>query len=128
MLTKCLPILFYGLDSLPINCNVLQFLTKFWNMAFKWIYGLRKYDSTRLLFQSCNTMSAKFLLHRCWLLFYNSISVSSCPVVHSLWRWFSTQSCFRKLLSLYKIDSVECRRSIYDAVSLRFQEYCDDDN
>jgi hypothetical protein len=89
-LTKYLPISFYSLDSLPINCYVLQYFIKFWNMAFKWIYGLRKYDSTRLMFQSCNTMSAKFLLHWCLLLFYNSISVSSCLVVHSLWRWFGT--------------------------------------
>jgi hypothetical protein len=48
-----------SVDSLSIDCKVLQAVTKCWNMAFRWIFGLRKYDSTRLLLKSCNTMSAK---------------------------------------------------------------------
>ena len=45
----CLPILFYGLDSMVINSSIVQAVTKAWNMAFSWIFGLRKFDSTRLL-------------------------------------------------------------------------------
>ena len=60
LLSKCLPILFYGLDSMVINSIIVQAVTKAWNMAFRWIFGLRKFDSTRLQLQSCGTMSAKF--------------------------------------------------------------------
>ena len=46
-------------------------------MAFRWVMRLRKYDSTRLRSKSCDTMSAKFLLDRSVLFFYNYIAVSS---------------------------------------------------
>ena len=39
-------------------------------MFFKWLFNLRKYDSTRLLFLSCNTMSMKYLLHDKIMQFY----------------------------------------------------------
>ena len=60
-----------------INSNIVRAVTKAWNMAFRWIFGLRKFDSTRLLLQPCSTMSAKFLLHKRLLLFYNSIYSSN---------------------------------------------------
>jgi hypothetical protein len=69
LLSTCLPILYYGLNSLSNDCKVLQAVTKCWNMAFRWIFGLRKYDSTGLLLKSCNTMSAKFFLHRFVIVF-----------------------------------------------------------
>ena len=69
LLSKSLPILFCDLGSMVINSSIVQAVTKAWNMAFRWIFGLRKYDSTRSLLQSCGTMSAKFLLHKRLLLF-----------------------------------------------------------
>ena len=45
IIQKCLPILFYGLDCCALN--TLNFVSRVWNMAFKWLYNLRKYDSTR---------------------------------------------------------------------------------
>ena len=33
--SKCLPILFYGLDSMVNNSSIVQAVTKAWNMAFK---------------------------------------------------------------------------------------------
>ena len=118
LLSKCLPILYYGLDSLSIDCKVLQAVTKCWNMAFRWIFGLRKYDSTRLLLKSCNTMSAKFLLHRCWFLFCNSVSLSQVPVVHNLWCWCRSLSSYNRLLSLHNLVDVGCKAEIYTAVVL----------
>ena len=75
LLSKYLPILFYGLDSMVINRSIVQAVTKAWNMAFRWIFGLRKFDSTRLPLESCGNMSAKFLRHKRLLLFYNSVAV-----------------------------------------------------
>jgi hypothetical protein len=124
LLSKCLPILYYGLDSLSIDCKVLQAVTKCWNMAFRWIFGLRKYDSTRLLLKSCNTMSAKFLLHRCWFLFFNSVSLSQVPVVHNLWCWCRSLISYNRLLSLYNLVDVSCRADIYTAVAASFDSYC----
>ena len=49
LLSKCRPILFYGLDSMVVNSSIVQAVIKAWNMAFRWIFGLRKFDSTRLL-------------------------------------------------------------------------------
>lgn len=40
-LTKYLPILFYGLQSVPINYSVLQSLTKFWNTVFNEYLGYK---------------------------------------------------------------------------------------
>ena len=60
LLTNFMLILFYGLDSLIISNNVMLSITKAWNMAFLWIFGLRKFDSTRLLLKNCKIMPAKF--------------------------------------------------------------------
>ena len=49
LLSKCLPILFYGLHSMVINSSIVQAVTEAWNMAFRWIFGLRKFYLTRLL-------------------------------------------------------------------------------
>ena len=62
LLFKCLPVLSYGLDSMVNNSSIVQAVIKAWNIAFRWIFGLRKFDLTRLLLQSCGTISAKFLL------------------------------------------------------------------
>jgi hypothetical protein len=43
--TKCLPILFHDLNCLSVYGNLLQSVSKAWNMAFRWIFGLRKFDS-----------------------------------------------------------------------------------
>ena len=88
LLSKFLPTLFYGLDSMVINSSIVQTVTKTWNMTFRWIFGLRKFDSTRLLFQSCGNISAKFLLHKRFLLFYNSNYSSNLCDLHNLWVWY----------------------------------------
>lgn len=124
LLHKCLPILFYGLDSISINCKVLQAITKAWNMAFRWIYGLRKHDSTRLLLLSCGTMSAKFLLERRLLLFYRNVYLSNVKCLHNLWLCCKISKTFRNLLSSYYLLDVVDSRSIYVNVENAFIRYC----
>ena len=111
----------FAYSILWFGLQVLQAVTKCWNMAFRWIFGLCKYDSTRLLLKSCNTMSAKFLLHRCWFLFCNSVSLSQVPVVHNLWCWCKSLMSYNRLLSLYKLVDVNCRADIYTAVAASFE-------
>jgi hypothetical protein len=125
LLTKCMPILFYGLDSLCINSKTVQALSKSWNMAFRWIFGMRKFDSTRLVLLSCNTMSVKYLIHKNWLLFYHIVSQSVSPVLHNLWVWYSVSDACKKLLSSYDLYSIDNRRNICSAISSSFYVYCD---
>jgi hypothetical protein len=124
LLTKCMPILFYGVDALIFSGKNLQLVTKAWNMAFRWIFGLRKFDSTRLLLKSCKTMSAKFLIHMRWLLFYNSVSVSNSLLVHNLWLWVCMHNSYRQLLSSYRLFNVDSRCLIRMAISDSFNDYC----
>ncbi len=124
LLHKCLPILFYGLDSISINCKVLQAITKAWNMAFRWIYGLWKHDSTRLLLLSCGTMSAKFLLERRLLLFCRTVCLSNVKCLHNLWLCCKVSKTFRNLLSSYNLLDVVDTRSIYVNVENAFIRYC----
>ena len=73
LIRKCLSVLFYGLDSCSLSYDVMKSVSKAWNMAFKWLFNMRKYDSTRLLFLSHNTMSMKILLDLKTLSFYATI-------------------------------------------------------
>ena len=53
-------------------------------MAFRWLFNLRKYESTRLLFLSCNTMSLSYLLNYRSLSFYLTLRCYDNKLVHNL--------------------------------------------
>ncbi len=93
-------------------------------MAFRWVFGLRKYDSTRLVLKSCNTMSAKFLLERNVLLFYNNVAVSRLASLHNLFLWCKVKDSYKQLLCKYDLVDVSCRFLIYSSISRSFNEYC----
>ena len=103
-----------------INSSIVQAVTIAWNMAFKWIFGLRKFDSTRLLLQSCSTMSAKFLLHKRLLLFYNSIYSSNLCNLHNLWVWYWFKNSVRYLVFDYDLIDVNDRKLICYALCQSF--------
>ena len=128
LLSKCLPILFYGLDSMVINSSIVQAVNKAWNKAFRWIFGLRKFDSTRLLLQSYGTISANFLLHKRLLLFYNSIYSYNLCNVHNLWVWYGLiwfKNSVRCLVFDYDLIDVCDRKLICYALCQSFNSYCD---
>ena len=52
-------------------------------MAFKWLFNLRKFDSTRLLFFSCDTMSLSYLLNYHSLPFFLALRYDN-KLVHNL--------------------------------------------
>ena len=86
LIRKCLPVLFYGLDSCSLNYDVIKPESKAWNMAFKWLFNMRKYDSTRLLFLSHNTTSIKFLLDLKTLSFYAMINNTNNALINKFVR------------------------------------------
>ena len=109
---------------MSINSKILQAVSKAWNMAFRWIYGLRKFDSTRLLLKSCKTMSAKYLLHRNLLLFFHNVSISRLPLLKCLWCWYKWQNSYRNLLNVYNLINIDNRKDIVNAVRSCFDMYC----
>jgi hypothetical protein len=42
ILKKCMPVLFYGIGVFSLNSNMLNMLSQMWNMAFRFVFGLRK--------------------------------------------------------------------------------------
>ena len=84
---KCMPILFYGLGAFDENsCNVVS-ITHVWNMAFRFIFGLAIYDSTRQVLQARKTISLKFLLEERMLLFCDSLRHSDNMPLFNIWNW-----------------------------------------
>ena len=84
LVKKCFSILFYGMDCCILNGVVLRSLSQAWNMSFKWLFNLRKYDSTRLLFLSCNTMSMKYLLDGKIMKFYRLLGGTNVSLINNL--------------------------------------------
>ena len=97
-------------------------------MALKWLFNFRKYDSTRLLFLSCNTMSLSYLLNyrslSCFLAqrYYNNKLVHnlllSCvfndKIVKSLFNEYNLCPC----QFVYKDIVFNVRRN--------FEDYCNE--
>ena len=121
-----MPILFYGLGVFNLNAHMINVLSHVWNMAFRFIHGLRKYDSTRLVLQSSRTMSLKFLFDERMLLFLDSIKQCNNVLVCNLWHWVHMCKWYARLLAKYNMYGVENRRVISSNVHNMFAEYCDE--
>ena len=67
MLTKCLPILLYGICSLHLSSISLFGLSVIWHTIFHWIFRYRKYESMRMVLLKCNSKPFIFLYEQ-WLL------------------------------------------------------------
>jgi Reverse transcriptase (RNA-dependent DNA polymerase) len=121
---KCLPILFYGLECYMLDSQSMKSITQAWNMSFKWLFNYRKYDSTRLLFLSNNTMSLSFLLDQKMLCFYNSLEHSNNKLIHNLLTYMLTVHNVVELYRRYNLlfhCVVACiKRNVFGS----FMEYC----
>ena len=62
LIRKCLPVLDYGIDCVFLDTSFFNDISKAWNTAFRWLFSRKRFDSTRLLFLQCDTISAKYLL------------------------------------------------------------------
>jgi hypothetical protein len=125
ILKKCMPILFYGIGVFSLSSNMLNMLSQMWNMAFRFVFGLRKFDSTRHVFQMCNTMSLKYLFDERVLLFLDCVKLSDNALLHNLWCWIRMREWFLQLLTRYDLLGVENRHTIRLHVSKAFEDYCD---
>ena len=86
---------------------------------------MRKFDSTRLLLQSCGTMSAKFLLHKRLLLFYIGIYSSNLCNLHNLWVWCWFKNSVKCLVFDYDLIDVSDRKLVCYALCQSFNSCCD---
>ena len=125
LITKCLPILSYGLDCLMLNSKNVNAVSKAWNTAFRWLFGLRKLDSTRLIFMRCNTMSLKYLLDCSLMCFYNNISNCANSLVHSLSTCvISEEMAFNSCFKRYNLYHMAAPYSIKSKVRSKFSAFC----
>ena len=62
--SKCMPILFHGVDVLYLHGQELAKMSVVWNMAFRWVLGVRRNDEMRNHLKNCRTMSFAYLLIR----------------------------------------------------------------
>ena len=63
LIRKCLLVLMYGLEVVPLDNNSIKLVTQVWNCVSRWLYGVGKFTSTRHLFDNYGTISLRFSLH-----------------------------------------------------------------
>ena len=128
IIKKCMPILFYGLGAHDLNSCKVASMTCVWNMAFRFIFGLAKYDSTRQVLQACKTMSLKCLLEEQMLLFCDSPRHSDNILLYNIWNWIyrCPNSKYNSLLCKYKLYGLEGTPCIRLKVKQSFDMYCID--
>ena len=121
---KCLPVLFYGLDSCSLSYDVIKSVSKAWNMAFKLLFNMKRYYSTRLLFLSHNTMSMKFLLDLKTQSFYAMINSTNNALINKFVK--CNYSVRQASFAQYGLSLCENVSGIKRSVGLHnaFLEYC----
>jgi hypothetical protein len=124
VIKKCMPILCYGLGVFNLNSSTLTNMSQVWNMAFRFVYGLRKHDSTRNVFLMCNTMSLKYLFEERVLLFLDSLKQCNNVLMRNLWCWVHVSDWHRMFLTRYGLCGLENSRVIRSHVRLAFVDYC----
>jgi hypothetical protein len=122
LIKKCLPILFYGFECCALSSVASKTVRQSWNLAFKWLYNLKKYDSSRLLFLYNNTMSMKYILDCRMLLFFRHVGDSSNLLLHKI--NLSTYNLRHDLFNKYNLPMCEKDFFIKKRVNDIFLEYC----
>ncbi len=128
LIRKCLPVLDYGLDCVFLDSSSFNVISKAWNTAFRWLFNRKKFESTRLLFLQCDTMSAKYLLDLKLMCFVRRLVCSSNLLLRNLCcfafcgttRPNSLSAIFRRynLIMFNRIDTI--RAAVFDS----FLSYC----
>ena len=121
---KCLPVLYYGLDCINLDTTSLNVVSKSWNTAFKWLFNMKKYDSTRLLFLECQTMSMKFLLNMRFLCFVQSLACGANSLLKALAFHVSCKESVCKLFSSYGLNKYSDLKNVKSVVNAAFISYC----
>ena len=128
LIKKCLPVLTYGLECCMLDSVFLNSVNRAWNMAFKWLFNLRKYDSTRLLFLSCNTMSLSYLLNFRYLSFFLALHSYDNKLVHNLLiSCVFNDKIVKNLFNEYYLCPYQfVYKDIVSNVRRKFENYCNE--
>jgi hypothetical protein len=125
LVKKCLPVLLYGLDCLFLDSYSVRIVTQAWNCAFRWLYGLSKFTSTRHLFEQHRTMSMKFLLECGLMLFYVNVQTVDNCVLRKLISHSLNDSKVRCLFNCYQVHKFCSVQQVKNNVKKKFVEYCE---
>ena len=111
------------LDSVSLNS-----VNRAWNMAFKWLFNLRKYDSIRLLFISCNTMSLSYLSNFRSLSFFLALRCYDNKLVHNLLiSCVFNDKIVKNLFNEYYLCPYQfVYKDIVSNVRRKFENYCNE--
>ena len=111
------------LDSVSLNS-----VNRAWNMAFKWLFNLRKYDSTRFLFLSCNIMSLSYLLNYRSLSFFLALRCYDNKLVHNLLiSYVFNDKIVKNLFNEYCLYPCQfVYKDIVSNVRRNFENYCNE--
>jgi hypothetical protein len=125
LIKKCLPVLNYGLDCVHLDLNSFNVISKCWNTAFRWLYNLGKFESTRLLFLKHNTMSMRYLLDLKLLCFIRNMLDSPNGLLRQLCRFALCDNTLSMVFRKYKLTIYNCTTNIKQSVLDGFFAYCD---
>ena len=121
---KCLPILMYGCDSCYISLKTRDVLCKAWNNAFRRVYKLPKFTSTRHLFLDNNTMSLKFMLDKSRLCFLHNVRHSDNKLLRILECHSRLSGACKKQFDNYFVNTGMNVKQIVNLVNSAFRSYC----
>lgn len=124
LIHKCLPILTYGCDCCMLNVKSRDSLCKAWNNAFRMVYKLPKFTSTRHLFLANNTMSLRFMLDKSRLCFLYNVRNCDKKLLNVLECYVRTSGQCRKQFIDYFITACMNVKTICCLVHDAFKRYC----
>jgi Reverse transcriptase (RNA-dependent DNA polymerase) len=123
--TKCLPLLFYGIDCLRLDGRAVTKLSVVWNTAFRWVLGVNRFMSMRTHLRRCGTMSFAFLIDLKLLVFIAKLRAHSTKLLSRLLTWYSTGVEFKGLLHKYGLCVISKENEISQAIYNAFDLHCD---
>ena len=127
LIKKCLPVLTYGLECCMLDSVSLNSVNRAWNIAFKWLFNLRKYDSTRLLFLSCNTYVLKLFVKFSFFSFFLALRYYDNKLVHLLISCVFNDKIVKNLFNEYYLCPYQLvYKDIVSNVRRKFENYCNE--
>jgi hypothetical protein len=122
--TKCMPLLFYGIDCLRLDSISLQKLTVIWNTAFRWALGIYNRQPMRNFLRKCGTMSFQFIVDLRFLIFIHRLSSNCTKLMDKLLIWYNGTFEMKEILQRYKLWKGCDLHDINNAVSDMFNNHC----
>ena len=123
--TKCMPLLFYGIDCLKLDSACMQKLTVVYNTAFRWVLGVSKREYMRVYLRKCGTMSFKYLVDLRFLLFVYKMSTNCTKLLGKLLIWYKCTYEMKDIMLKYKLWNGCTMYEINRAITNAFNNYCD---